>query len=38
MARGGISQACSALTKTGECKDLVDILKDIKSEVVIRQK
>ena len=38
MARGGISQACSALTKTGGCKDLIDILKDVKSEVVIRQK
>lgn len=38
MARGGISQACSALKKTGECSDLIDILKDVKSEVVIRQK
>ena len=38
MARGSISQACSALKKTGECKDLLDILKDVKSEMVIRQK
>lgn len=38
MARGSISQACSAIKKTGECKDLLDILKDVKSEMVIRQK
>ena len=38
MARGGVSQACSALKKTGGCEDLLDILKDVKSEMVIRQK
>ena len=38
VARGSISQACSALKKTGECKDLLDVLKDIKSEVILRQK
>ena len=38
MARGGVSQACSALKKTGECEDLLNILKDVKSEMVIRQK
>ena len=38
MARGGVSQACSALKKTSGCEDLLDILKDVKSEMVIRQK
>lgn len=38
MARGGVSQACSMLKKTDGCQDLLDILKDVKSEMIIRQK
>jgi len=37
-ARGSVSQACAMLKKAGECTDLIDILKDVKSEMVIRQK